>query len=370
MAMPIEYVVIFMVSFAASLAAMPLCRRLALWFDVTDRPSARKVHKEPVPYLGGMAFHAATTAALLYAALGAPYLLAAQDIHFDWLALYFVAFGFHLLGLIDDAANLPASLKMAVQTVLAAILVHHGFTISHMTSPFGGTLPLGWMGSVISVFWILTIVNAINFIDGLDGLAAGVVFFAALANFMIALDPWQHFVCVISLTLMGACLGFLPFNFSPAKIFMGDAGSMYLGVMLAGGSLASNVKGATVMSLALPLVILSIPLIDALLTVLRRGRQGRHLFAADREHIHHRLLRLGFSDRQSVAFLYGLCFLLSMAAVLASKLPPNYAFLFIFVFLAAVAWVYLVFRAFERRVIGDASATQSLRQSDQTPPTG
>ena len=251
--MPFEYGTLFLVVLATGWAATPLFRRLAQALGVVDHPAERKVHIQPIPYLGGLAMYAAVVAGCVYVAVWAPHLLYAQSIQASFLALFGVATCFHLLGLIDDAVSLSALLKMVVQIILASVLVSQGFTITQMTSPIGGVVPLGWVGGVLSVIWIITLVNAINFIDGLDGLAAGVVFFAALANFLIALDPWQNFVCVTSLILMGACLGFLPYNFSPAKIFMGDAGSLFLGVMLAGGSLASNVKGATVMSLSLPL---------------------------------------------------------------------------------------------------------------------
>lgn len=346
--MPSEYWILLLVSFAASLCSTPLFRSLAARFDITDRPSARKVHTRPIPYLGGMAFFTAMSAAMIYGYLAAPHVFA--DIYVELIVLYLAASAFHLLGIFDDVFALPALFKLAAQTALAIGVVYCGFSITQMTSPFGGTVPLGWLGGALSILWILAIVNAINFIDGLDGLAAGVVFFAALANLLIALDPWQNFVCVISLVLIGATLGFLPYNFSPASIFMGDAGSLFLGALLAGSALASNMKGATVMSLSLPLVILALPLLDAALTIVRRGRRGKQIFKADREHIHHRLLRLGFTAKQVVLTVYGLCFLLSMAAVLASKLPRQYAFVFIFVFLAAVVWGILVFRAFENRM--------------------
>jgi UDP-GlcNAc:undecaprenyl-phosphate GlcNAc-1-phosphate transferase len=338
-------------SFGVSYAVTPWLRRLALCLEITDRPDARKVHTHPVPYLGGLAFHAALVVVFLTGILGFPYLFDDSTLIFRFLVLLVIAAGFQILGILDDALHLRPSHKLIVEAGLSWILVQCGFSISQLTSPFGGTIPVGWIGDVLSVFWILTIVNAINFIDGLDGLAAGVVFFAALANWLIALHPWQHFICLISLAVMGATLGFLPHNLSRKKIFMGDAGSLYLGVLLAGSSLASNVKGATVMSLSLPLVILGIPLLDTVLTVIRRGRAGTHLFQADREHIHHRLLRLGFTDRQAVWFIYGLCFLLAMAAVLASHLPNQYALLFLFLFLAALVWGGIVFRAFERRLV-------------------
>ncbi len=357
--MPVEYFALFFVVFLTAFIVTPVCRRLAVALDVVDHPAERKVHVQPVPYLGGLAIFTAVAAGCIYIAVWAPYLLYAQSIQPSFVALIAVAACFHILGLVDDVVSLSALLKMVIQIILASVLVSQGFTITQMTSPVGGVVPLGWVGGVLSVVWIITLVNAINFIDGLDGLAAGIVLLAALANCLIALDPWQNFVCITSLVLMGACLGFLPYNFSPAKIFMGDAGSLFLGVLLAGGSLASNVKGATVMSLSLPLVILGIPLIDAALTVVRRGRRGAHLFKADREHIHHRLLRLGLSDRGAVLLLYGLCFLLSMAAVLASKLPPRYAFLFILVFLAAIGWGYIVFRTLERRAISPSGGPSS-----------
>ncbi|MEW6236245.1 MAG: MraY family glycosyltransferase [Candidatus Omnitrophota bacterium] len=350
--MPSEYWIILFLSAAASFAATPWLRRMALRLDITDRPSARKIHARPMPYLGGLAFHIAMTAALGYVFLFAPYMLGVGELRERLLILYSVAALFLLLGVVDDIKPIPASLKLLVQIALSFLLVSSGFGVAQMTSPFGGSLVLGWLGYILSLFWILTIVNAINFIDGLDGLAGGIVFFAALANLLIALHPWQNFVCIISLILMGAVLGFLPYNFSPAKIFMGDAGSLYLGVLLAGSALESNVKSATMSSLSLPVVILSVPLLDAFLTVIRRGRKGRRFFTADREHLHHRLIRLGFSDRQAVLSVYGLCFLLSMSAVFAAQLPNRYSILFLFVFLAAAGWGLAVFNAFERRMIG------------------
>lgn len=365
--MPNEYLFVFLLSVAASLAATPLLRRLAIRLNIADRPSSRKIHAHPIPYLGGLAFHFSLTAALLYLFCRAPYVLDVQISSSQLLTFYCAAMGFQLLGVVDDARPVPARVKLLFQAILAVFLVSAGFRIEQISSPFGGAIPLGFMGGVVSVFWILTIVNAINFIDGLDGLAAGIVFFAALANFTIALHPWQNFVCLISLTLMGATLGFLPYNFSPAKIFMGDAGSMYLGVLLAGSSLMSNTKGATVMSLSLPLVILSIPLLDTVLAVIRRGKRGMNFFTADREHLHHRLLRMGFTDRQAVLSIYGLCFLLSMSAILADQLPDRYKILFIFVFLAAVGWGYMIYSAVERRVIegGNSSAVESTNKRPQ-----
>lgn len=366
--MPHEYLIVLILSAFTSWVTTPLMRKLAIALDITDKPSSRKVHTRPIAYLGGLAFHFSTTISLLYVFWWTPYILDIQISTEQLFILYCVALGYQIVGIVDDANNLAPKTKLLLQTILAIVLVHSGFIIEQVSSPLGGAIPLGWLGWVVSVLWILTIVNAINFIDGLDGLAAGIVFFAALANFMIALHSWQNFVCLISLILMGATLGFLPYNFSPAKIFMGDAGALYLGVLLAGASLESNTKGATVMSLSLPLVILLIPLLDTLLTVIRRGRKGVKLFTADREHLHHRLLRLGFSDRQAVLSVYGLCFLLSMSAILADRLPEHFKLLFIFVFLAAVGWGFMIFTAIEQRVIVAGNSISSNESQNKPSP--
>ena len=365
--MPLEYWILFGVSWIAAFLSTPVFRRLATVLDITDHPNERKTHTRAIPYLGGLAFHVSLTAVMVYLFVFAPYILEAQSsgerFHlFSYtfeisefsgrlLALYVISACFMILGICDDTKPISPQVKLIIQAILGVVLVGAGFSIAQLTVPFGEPVSMGWSGWFLSIFWILIIVNAINFIDGLDGLASGVVFFAALANLTISFHPWQNFVCVISLTLMGATLGFLPYNFSPARIFMGDAGSLYLGALLAGSSLASNVKGATAMSLSLPLVILTLPLLDTLLAIIRRGQKGRKFFSPDREHIHHRLLKLGFSDRQAVLYVYGLCFLLSMSAALANQLPRRYSLLFFLVFIAAVLWGLIVFSAFEHRLL-------------------
>lgn len=349
--MPYEYWMMLVVSFLASCLSTPLFQRLAMYLHITDQPSARKVHKQPVPYLGGLAFLVSMSCVMVYLLWFSPHILAMQDTPGKLISLFIAACGFQLLGVIDDIHPVSPSLKLFFQAVLSVFLVQQGFLITQMTSPFGGVIPLGWFGALLSMLWILTIVNAINFIDGLDGLAAGVVFFAALANLVIALDPWQNFVCIISLVLMGATLGFIPFNFSPARIFMGDAGSLFLGVLIAGSALVSSVKTSTMMSLSLPLVILSLPLLDIFLTVIRRGKRGQRFFSADREHLHHRFMRLGFRDRDVVLCVYGLCFFLSMSAVLAAQLPDRYAFVFLFVYIGWIFWALVVFNALEKRIL-------------------
>ncbi len=362
--MPIEYWILFVVSFLAAFLFTPLLRKLAVFLDIQDYPTERKIHRQPIPYLGGIAFHISMSLCFIYMIYFVPYVLHIQDTIQLFFTLYGAAVCFQLLGIFDDITPISPFWKLLIQIVLAAFLVNSHFFISQISSPFGGTIPLGWFGWIFSVLWILTIVNAINFIDGMDGLAAGVVFFAALANLLIALHPWQNFVCIISLILLGMTLGFLPYNFSPARIFMGDAGSLYLGVLLGGSALASNVKGATVLSLSLPLVILSIPLLDTFLTVMRRGKKGKNFFKADREHIHHRLLRMGFTDKQVVLSVYGLSFLLAMSAILAAQLPTRYTVLFIIVFLAAIIWGVLIFAAFERRILSRQEFTPIAGSED------
>ncbi|MFH1742547.1 MAG: MraY family glycosyltransferase, partial [bacterium] len=163
-------------------------------------------------------------------------------------------------------------------------------------------------------------------------------------------SPWQGFVSVVSLILIGSTLGFLPYNLYPAKIFMGDAGSLYLGVLLGASAIESSVKSTTVVSLLVPLVALLLPLMDTGLAVIRRSQRGQHPFAPDREHIHHRLLRLGLSHRQAVLLLHALCLLLAGSAYLSSRLPNHLSVLFLLVLTGAVFWGFWVFSFLERRI--------------------
>ncbi len=350
-ALPLAYIQIFGLSFAVALLSTPLWMWLARRIGAVDRPADRKIHDKPVLYLGGLSFHASFAAVLVFVLWRCPYLVESSVWQNKWLALFLGATLILVMGIIDDLRGLRPRTKLTGQVLIALMLVACGFRFEVVTDPFGGgTIHLGLLGWLLSVFWIVAIGNAVNLVDGLDGLAAGVVFFAACANLAIALSPWQGFVGLISLILIGGTLGFLPYNFYPAKIFMGDTGSLYLGFLLGASAIESSVKSTTVVSLLFPLVALLIPLLDTGLAVIRRSRRGQHLFDADREHIHHRLLRLGLSHRQAVLLLHALCLLLAASAYLGSQLPNYLTILFLSVIGGAVIWGFWVFSFLERRI--------------------
>ncbi len=349
--LPAVYWQILAISFLTALLSTPIWMRLARWLGAVDPPDDRKIHDKPVLYLGGLSFHASFAAVLVVVLWRCPYLVESSVWQNKWLALFAGSTLMLVLGIVDDLRCLKPQTKLIGQIVLAFSLVACGFRFEVVTDPLGGgPIHLGALGWVLSVFWIVAIANAVNLVDGLDGLAAGVVLFAACANLAISLSPWQGFVGLISLVLIGATLGFLPYNFYPARVFMGDAGSLYLGTLLGASAIESSVKSTTVVSLLFPLVALLIPLLDTGLAVIRRSRRGQHLFAADREHIHHRLLRLGLSHRQAVLLLHALCLLLAASAYLGSQLPDHLTILYLSVIAGTVIWGFWVFSFLERRI--------------------
>ena len=285
----------------------PPVRQLALRLGAVDRPGGRRVNRRPVPRMGGLAlflgFFAPSaafcpedgpTGALLCAAL----LIAAA-------------------GAADDLLQLPPALKLLAQAAAAALALRGGIVLRVLSLPSGASLVLpSGLAAALTALWLLACTNAVNLIDGLDGLAAGVSGIGATSRRLAALVLPAPAVAVPLAALGGACLGFLPFNRSPARIFMGDAGSQFLGFALGALSVMGALKFHTLAGLCVPLLALSVPLTDTVFAVLRRLAHGQSPFRADRGHIHHRLLDLGLSQRQAVALLCGLSSLQGLAAVL------------------------------------------------------
>ena len=349
--LPQTYWEILALSFIPAFLSTPIWIALARVLGAVDRPMGRKIHPRPIPYLGGLSFHASFAAVLVYVTWRCPFLVESPAWQFKWVMLFVCSTAVLLLGIYDDLRSMTPYTKLTCQILLAFLLVGCGFRFEEVTNPLGGgKIHLSVVGWVLSAFWIVMIANAVNLVDGLDGLAAGVVLIAACSNLAISLSPWQGFVGLVSLVLIGSTLGFLPYNFYPARIFMGDAGSLYLGFLLGASAIESSVKSTTVVSLLFPLVALLLPLLDTGLAVVRRSRRGRHLFTADREHIHHRLLRLGLSHRQAVLSLHGLCLLLAASAYLGSRLPNHLTILFLSVIAGTVMWGFWVFSFLERRI--------------------
>src|SRR2546423_651316 len=280
----------------------------------TAAASTRHIHQSPVPRLGGVAIYAAFVCALaLAAAVSTGF---AIDSHLVARPVYWIlgaATVVFLLGLYDDVYSARPAAKFVVEGLAAVMLYFGGF--GFFAAPLTGAPLAVWLSLPLTVLWVLLITNAFNLIDGIDGLAAGSALFSTLAVFVISLASSNAMVSILALALAGAILGFLRFNFNPATIFLGDSGSLFIGFMLSALALAGTQKSSTAVAVAIPVVSFGLPILETLISVLRRFLNGTPLFAADRQHIHHKLLERGLSQRQSVIILYAvsaLCGLLSL----------------------------------------------------------
>ncbi|NLO89883.1 MAG: undecaprenyl/decaprenyl-phosphate alpha-N-acetylglucosaminyl 1-phosphate transferase [Clostridia bacterium] len=301
--------------FIAVLILTPIVRKIALAVGAVDRPNARKVHNKIMPRLGGVAIYLGFVGALLvFRSLG--------DFEKGLLlgSTIIVA-----AGVLDDIWGLPPKLKLTAQIIAAAVLVSFGVKVEFVTYPLGGVIPLGIMAVPITILWIIGVTNALNLIDGLDGLAAGTSFIAAITMAVVAWIEGQYAVAGLALILGAAVMGFLPYNFYPAKMFMGDSGSMFLGFTLGSLAVEGLTKGATFISVFIPIIILGIPIFDTLFAVIRRCINHRPIFEADKEHFHHILLDRGFSHRQAVLLIYGVNIFLGISAIALNVLSTEHS---------------------------------------------
>lgn len=275
------------------------------------------MNEQPVPRLGGLsviigffvplALFVLLKTGLMYGFLVRPELV---------LGLVIGSLVVGTVGAIDDIRGVGPWAKLGAQLLAACIAYAFGYRIDAINLPFVGELNLGIAGPLVTIIWFLAITNAINLIDGLDGLAGGIALFACAANICLAIVNQSTLTIVMSTSLAGALLGFLRYNFYPASIFLGDAGSMFLGFVLAATSIVgATTKTSTAMTILMPVIALGVPIMDTLLAMLRRTAARQSIFSADRGHIHHRLLDLGLSHRRVVLTLYGSSVLLATAAI-------------------------------------------------------
>jgi UDP-GlcNAc:undecaprenyl-phosphate/decaprenyl-phosphate GlcNAc-1-phosphate transferase len=322
-----EYALVVLVTAAVTYLLTPLARRLALAGGAIHAARDRDVHIVPIPLLGGLAIYAGMAAGLMVAAQVTPLRVLFQDSPRMGSGLLLAGGLIALVGVVDDRWGLGPMIKLVGQVGAGGILVWSGAQLTWLPWPNGGTLGLtANQSTALTILIVVATINAVNFIDGLDGLAAGIVCIAAIAFFVYSYRLTQvvqprlfdlNSPALAAAVLIGACLGFLPHNFYPARIFMGDTGSMLLGLLLAYvpiSSIASlpptALRGNTanrfpeVLPLLLPAAILVIPYADLLLAVVRRTRAGQSPLAPDRKHLHHRLLDIGHSHRSSVLIMY------------------------------------------------------------------
>lgn len=323
----IQVAVPFGVAAAVSAVCVPIVSRIAISLGIVDRPNERKVNRrEGIPLLGGLAVAAGCGAGLLCAA----FLLEGSDLaEFQRLAGFALG-GLILLvvGVFDDRFAWGAVTKLAFQVGAAIIAIDYGFKISYVSAaPFTNTyidLPEYFVWP-ITILWVVGVTNAINLLDGLDGLATGLGAIMATTLAVLCYQADQGLGVVLGAALVGALLGFLPFNFSPARIFLGDAGALFIGFSLSVLALAGYRKAA-LLTFVVPVMVLAVPILDTLLSILRRVRSGKSILSPDRNHMHHRLLQKEGSHAGAVLQLYFMTACFSLIAVRFGELSGAVAF--------------------------------------------
>jgi UDP-GlcNAc:undecaprenyl-phosphate GlcNAc-1-phosphate transferase len=285
------------------------------WFDI---PNERKIHTSPIPRLGGVAIFIGLIGGCLAVPLLLPLAVPSLDVpryQIGYLCV-FLAFGLiHGMGLVDDFHNLRARLKFLLQVLAAGLVTAGGFRIGDVTLPGSAPFSLGIFSYPITILWIVAISNAINLVDGIDGLAGGVAAWTSLSLAIMSILTGHMVPALVSLSLLGAVMGFLAFNFPPARIFMGDSGSLLIGLVLAVIPLLGSPGRTTIEELAAPATLLLFPILDTILAIVRRVRQKRFIYSPDKEHIHHRLLALGVRDTSILLIVYAACVVCGVAAV-------------------------------------------------------
>ncbi|MEO7804458.1 MAG: MraY family glycosyltransferase [Actinomycetota bacterium] len=359
----VPFVLVLIVAGAVAYAATPGVLALSKKIGAVDIPDDRKVHAVPTPTLGGAAILAGVLAALA-AAAGMKQFRTLFGSFFAWplseaAGIVAGAIIIFTLGVIDDLKGMRAPVKLSGQLLAAGVVFLSGVRLQYFRFPVGGVgaLSMGTdLSAIATILWIVVVVNAVNLMDGLDGLAAGITAIAAGAFFVYSyqlslqgLAAPEPTAQLISIILVGACIGFLRYNFNPARIFMGDSGAMTIGFLLATATVAG--VGRTAVSgddqaasvlfylpLVIPLIVLAIPILDTVLAIVRRARRGQHVFHADRQHLHHRLLEIGHGHRQAVLIMYAWA---SVTAGVTLSLSFDVGRTYTFLFIAAAVGILL-----------------------------
>ncbi len=311
------------VSFVIAVLSTPLIGRLAVYWGWLDRPDGRrKLHLNPVPTVGGVAVVVAFAIAAAHLEIvarkpGGPALL--SEI---WRPLVLAALALMALGLVDDARGVRPVTKLLAQLAVGLYLFSSGFRIEGLSNPFGGSVQLGAFALPVTLLWLAGMSNALNLIDGLDGLAAGLSLVSTLGLLAAAVIGGRQDVALVAAALAGALIGFLPYNFNPARIFLGDCGALPVGLVLGAIAVRGSMKASAAIVVTLPLLALALPILDVLLALVRRFVRRRPVFEGDHDHIHHRLVELGLTPRRAVVTLYGVASLFTLLA-LATAVGPS-----------------------------------------------
>ncbi|KPL59314.1 glycosyltransferase family 4 protein [Rossellomorea vietnamensis] len=307
--MDIKLVMSVILSFVSVLIVTPWVIKFAKLIGVVDQPNQRKVHTKEMPRMGGLAIFIGVLVGYFASGL---YKEPIASITVG--ALIIIA-----IGLLDDKFALSAKVKLLGQIIAAVVVVYSGLTIEFLYIPFFDKIDIGILAIPVTLLWVIGITNAINLIDGLDGLAAGISSISLATIAFMAFINGKALILTLALIVLASAIGFLFYNFHPAKIFMGDTGSLFLGYMIAVLSLLGLYKSVTLFSFVVPILILGVPLFDTTFAIIRRVVNKKPISAPDKSHLHHRLISLGFSHRETVLIIYalGLCF--SISAIIFTK---------------------------------------------------
>ena len=321
-----------------SLILVPFVAKLAIKIGAVDKPNERKVHTKIMPRMGGLAIYLSFFAVLFLS----------HEMTMQHIGLLTGGTVLVLVGIIDDKTDMPAKIKLLGQIFAACIVVGAGVRVEFMTNfILGGVFPLYIFSVPFTVLWIVAITNAVNLIDGLDGLAAGTSIIAAATMAISGYATGQTEMASMALILIGASLGFLKYNFHPAKIFMGDTGSMFLGYNLSVLAIMGFTKSFTVLSLVTPILVLAIPILDTLFAIIRRKMNNKPIFKPDKNHLHHCLLNYGFSHRNTVLIIYAVSAVLALCGLIMTYLNPAQGMC-----LLVVISVIIIYGAMKLGVIG------------------
>ena len=306
------YIMAFVLSFFISFAMTPVAKKIAFKVGAIANPRKRDMHSKPIPRMGGIA---------IVAGFMITFFISIQFITvLDWKQVIGVTLGaliIFLLGFFDDIYELSAKLKFLIQILAATLVALSGISIPSISIPFIGDTPmfLDMLSIPITVVWIVGITNAVNFIDGLDGLAAGVSSIASICLMVLSIYSGYPIAILLTTILAGSCLGFLPYNFNPASIFMGDTGSTFLGFILAVTSILGLLKSYTIVTIIVAVLVLGLPVFDTAFAIIRRLLAGKPITAPDRGHLHHRLVDRGYSQKQAVITLYAISGVFGLSAI-------------------------------------------------------
>lgn len=325
-----------------SLVVTPVVKKLAVKLGVIDIPKDnRRVHKKPIPLLGGLAIYVSFVATLI---------LKTGELNASEIGILLGCTIIVTGGFLDDKFDIKPWQKLVFQLIATICIILFGVRIELLTNPFFTSnqyISMGWAGIPLTFIWVIGITNAINLIDGLDGLAAGVALISSFTLFIVSVLNNRIDAAVLTAILCGSILGFMPYNFNPASIFMGDTGAQLLGFLLAAISIKGAIKSAAAFAIVVPILALGLPIYDTLFAMIRRKINGKPIMQADKGHLHHRLLDMGLTQKQAVIIMYLFSGVLGGFAILAMKVSSQRSYFIlalIMVILVLVAWKFGFFK--------------------------